>query len=138
MNPPISYANAAARNLTRKGVAAARAGRSEEAVGHYRAALAQNPSHMPAHLNLASLLLHSGQAEAAIEACQAATSLAESKQHPYLWLVSGMAKAELGQRWEAEEDLLYYQDNAPDPRFTRVVWRTLRELDRSAAFSRAA
>jgi len=138
MNPTISYVAAAARNLTRKGVAAARAGRTEEAVTHYRAALTQEPGHMAAHVNLASLLLHSGQAEGALEACQAAMELEESSQHPYLWLVSGMAKAELGQRWEAEEDLLHYQDHAPDPRFTRVVWRTLRELDRSAAFTRAA
>lgn len=138
MNPTIPYAAAAARSLTRQGMAAARAGRSADAVARYRAALEQKPNHMPAHLNLASLLLHSGQAQAAIEACQAAMELEESKQHPYLWLVSGMAKAELGERWEAEEDLLYYQDNAPDPRFTRVVWRTLRELDRSAAFTRAA
>tara|TARA_R110002072_G_scaffold87490_3_gene197412 strand:+ start:262 stop:678 length:417 start_codon:yes stop_codon:yes gene_type:complete len=138
MNPTISYTAAAARNLTRKGVAAARAGRTEEAVTHYRAALAQSANHMPAHLNLASLLLHSGQPEGALEACQAAMQLEESRQHPYLWLVSGMAKAELGQRWEAEEDLLHYQDNAPDARFTRVVWRTLREFDRSAVFTRAA
>lgn len=138
MNPTISYTAAAARNLTRKGMAAARAGRTEDAVANYRAALAQEPSHMAAHINLASLLLHSGQPEGALESCQAAMLLEESHQHPYLWLVSGMAKAELGQRWEAEEDLLHYQDNAPDPRFTRVVWRTLRELDRSAVFTRAA
>lgn len=138
MNSPISYAGAAARNETRKGVAAARAGRDQEALAHYRAALGHDPSHMPAHLNLASLLLHAGQPGPALAACQAAMNLEESVQHPYLWLVSGMAKAELGERWEAEEDLLYYQEHAPDPRFTRVVWRTLRELDRSAAFSRAA
>lgn len=138
MNPTISYAKAAARNLTRVGVTAARGGRVEEAIEAYRAALESAPNHMPAHLNLASLLLNSGRLKDAIEACRTAMAIEESAHHPYLWLVSGVAKAEVGERWEAEEDLLYYQDNAPDPRFTRVVWRTLRELDRSAAFSRAA
>lgn len=138
MKPAIPYANAAARSLTRAGVSAARSGQTDAAIDAYRKALAADPTHMPAHLNLASLLLHASRPKEAIEACQSAMDLEESARHPYLWLVSGMARAELGDRWAAEEDLLHYQDNAPDPRFTRVVWRTMRELDRTATFSRAA
>ena len=138
MKPAIPHAHVAARSLTRIGVSAARAGQAEAAISAYREALEVDPTHMPAHLNLASLLLHSDRLAEAVEACRLAMDLEESAQHPYLWLVSGMARAELGERWAAEEDLLYYQEHAPDPRFTRVVWRTMRELDRSAVLKRAA
>jgi Tfp pilus assembly protein PilF len=138
MKPAIPQAHAAARSLTRIGVNAAREGQEAAAIGAYREALEVDPTHMPAHVNLASILLHSGQMTEAIEACERAMELTASADHPYLWLVCGMARAELGDRWAAEEDLLHYQQHARDPRFTRIVWRTMRELERSATYRRAA
>lgn len=136
MNQVLSYSRALARSQVRAGAAAARQGAVEEAVAHYEAAILAARDCMPAHLNLASLLLHSGRPADAIAACERALELAESERHPYLWLVRGMAQAELGRASEAEADLLLYQERAPDPRFTRVVWRTLRALDRSEAHPR--
>lgn len=138
MNQVLSYSRAQARSKSRAGAAAARRGALEEAVARYEDAILAAKDYMPAHLNLASLLLHSGRAADAIAACERAFELDESARHPYLWLVRGMAHAALGHAAEAEADLVLYQERAPDPRFTRVVWRALRDLDRSGAETRPA
>ena len=135
---PATPAAAAARAQTREGVSHARAGRTACAIAAYQRALSFDPTHMPAHVNLASLLLHVGRPSAALAACERGRALDQEARHPYLLLVSGMARADLGEAEAAEADLLRYQESAPDSRFTRAVWRALRALERPSETLRAA
>lgn len=90
---------AAARTLFLEGVAHYEAGRAEEAVQRFEAALALAPGRVSVLINLGAARLKLGRREAAIEALDSA--LAAEPQHADAWLHRGLAAGELGRHEEA-------------------------------------
>lgn len=119
-----------ARELTRRGIASARAGDLEGAVVAYGQALAADPGYLPALANRASARFHLRRYAECEEDCTRA--LAVAPRLAKAWLFRGISRALLG-RPGAREDMLRFLKLSPYSPYVRYIRALLRQTEAEEA-----